>query len=127
MRYLLCLIVLLGANQLYAQETTMCDSVYRYVDEEPMFKGGSAAMMQWLIANLEYPDTGIEEETGKIYLKLVIDREGWLQQISIKNTSAWNELNLEKLKKSAPQFIPAKFAGKCVCTELLLPMCILLD
>jgi len=117
----------LGTNLSFAQDASLCDSIYRFVDQDPEFNGGAAAMSRWFLENLKYPENGIAPETGRIYFKLLIDSEGWLQEVSIENAPSWKDLDISNLKASAPQFSPGKISGKAVCREMRLPLNILLD
>lgn len=127
MRLFVLLFILNGSSVIHAQETPVCDSVYQFVDEEPQFEGGAAAMSKWFINNLKYPESGIDPETGTIYFKLLIDSNGVLRKISIENSSQWTGLDISGFQASVPNFSPGKISGKAVCTEMRVLLSILLD
>lgn len=117
-------IVLLGVINTQAQGKSN-DSV-QYVGPEvmPEFPGGTAALMQFLTANMVYPEiaktNGIE---GMVVIGFMISEKGTISDVQVKR-SVHAALDEEAIRvvKSMPAWKPGTTGGKPVAVEMTLPL-----
>ena len=61
------------------------EAILDFVEVEPEFPGGAAAMNQWIVDNVEYPELAKEMgEQGIVYVKFVVNKNGSIQDVSIR-------------------------------------------
>jgi protein TonB len=59
-------------------------TVYTVVDEMPEFSGGMSALMQYIIANVNYPEKAKEENiTGKVYTQYIVETDGSISNVNV--------------------------------------------
>lgn len=117
-------IVLLGVINTQAQGKSN-DSV-QYVGPEvmPEFPGGTAALMQFLTANMVYPEiaktNGIE---GMVVIGFMISEKGTISDVQVKR-SVHAALDEEAIRvvKSMPAWKPGTNGGNPVAVEMTLPL-----
>ncbi len=113
---------LLGANNsLFAQDK---DSVYAFVDEEPVYPGGELAMMEFIQTNVIYPDEAIlNGEQGTVYVEFVVGRTGSVSKVKIIRGASEN-LDAEAVRVIGlmPNWKPGKIEGEAVACRFTLPI-----
>ena len=92
--------------------------IFEFVDQQPSFPGGNAALQSWLIQNLQYPakakEWGIK---GNVMVSFVVEPNGTISEPSVvKGVDLLNEEAI-RLVKNMPKWIPGKNKGKNVRTK----------
>ncbi len=100
--------------------------IYTYVDEDPEFPGGYAAMMAFIQKNFNYPQVAIENNIqGKCYIKFVVKGDGSVNSVQIeRGIAGCPECDKEALRvvKMMPGWRAGKVNGKSVSTLYRLPI-----
>lgn len=95
-----------------------------YVLEElPMFPGGSDEMKKWLEKELIFPTQ--DDVQGKCYVKFAVLKSGKITQVQVmRGISGCPGCDKEavRLMKKMPLWIPGKYKGKHVATEMIIPI-----
>lgn len=100
------------------------NETYDFVDVDPKFPGGEAAMAKFLQENMDYPqlpkEMGIE---GKVYLQFVVSRTGSISNVETLDTPH-DDLAKEatRVVRLMPKWIPGEQAGKKVNVRFTLPV-----
>lgn len=98
--------------------------VFRNVDEEPAYPGGSAATSKFLIRNTQYPRSAQEEEReGTVYVKFVVSATGAIEDVEVASKK-WPDLDAEAVRvvKAMPKWKPARYKGKDVAAYYTFPI-----
>lgn len=105
------------------------DESNSFFDEEPVFPGGMKALMQFLVSNLKYPEEWNETcIVGKVIAKLEIDEYGKIGNVEIvlctvpKDFSDSAIMEVKRVVKLLPDFIPAQKDGNSVKSYYILPI-----
>lgn len=90
----------------------------------PDFPGGQDALLKFLSANIQYPDTarkaGIE---GRVVSRFVVGTDGTIEDIQIqRGLSPECDAEVIRVIKAMPQWIPAKQNGQMVKVYYTLPV-----
>jgi protein TonB len=68
------------------------------LEKMPQFKGGLAALNDFIRRNVHYPPEAIEEgRQGKLYVRFIVDENGKVSSAELLNTS-YKDLNTEALR-----------------------------
>tara|TARA_B110000285_G_scaffold95090_1_gene108497 strand:- start:4536 stop:4916 length:381 start_codon:yes stop_codon:yes gene_type:complete len=115
-----CLLLLHFSVSLAQSEEEIIDSP----DVEATFPEGTAAMQNWIAANVFYPQSAIENnEQGKVYLSFIVELDGSLTNIKIVRGVSSN-LDKEAIRviKKMPKWEAAEDKAKKVRTICRLPI-----
>ena len=90
----------------------------------PMFSGGQKALMEYLAANVRYPDT--MEDTcaqGRVVVSFVVERDGNITEPKVVK-SVHSALDEEALRvvNGMPKWIPGSQNGERVRTRYTIPI-----
>jgi len=100
--------------------------IYTYVDEDPEFPGGYAAMMAFIQKNFNYPQVAIENNIqGKCYVKFVVKGDGSVSGVQVeRGIAGCPECDKEatRVVRMMPGWKPGKVNGKSVSTLYRLPI-----
>jgi protein TonB len=100
--------------------------IYTYVDEDPEFPGGYAAMMAFIQKNFNYPQVAIENNIqGKCYVKFVVKGDGSVSGVQVeRGIAGCPECDKEAMRvvRMMPGWKPGKVNGKSVSTLYRLPI-----
>ena len=100
--------------------------IYTYVDEDPEFPGGYAAMMAFIQKNFNYPQVAIENNIqGKCYVKFVVRGDGGVSGVQVeRGIAGCPECDKEAVRvvKMMPGWKAGKVNGKSVSTLYRLPI-----
>lgn len=87
-------------------------------DESPEFPGGVKTMMEYIKANIKYPQRALDEKiSGKCNLKFTVNPDGSTSDITIlEGVANCPECDAEATRVilSMPKWKPGKIAGKAV-------------
>lgn len=100
------------------------EKVYDFVEVEPSFPGGAAAMQEWIKSKVEYPELAREMgEQGIVYVKFVVGSDGSIQNVKIaKGVSDALDTEAKRVVKAMPKWTPGEQAGKAVPVNFTLPI-----
>lgn len=108
-----------------AEELQMeADSIMNAVDHQPEFNGGMPAFVDYLRANLKYPEEAQKANMeGKTYIQFVVNKDGSTEDFKVVK-SAGESLDNEAIRvlKSAPKWIPGTHQGKLVRCTFIVPI-----
>ncbi|MBO4379566.1 MAG: energy transducer TonB [Muribaculaceae bacterium] len=110
-----------------AQKTVVSQSnqnVYEKVDQMPEFPGGMPAMIDFLHANLKYPDDAIKQNIGgRVMVMFVVETDGSLSNVRVAKT-VFPSLDAEAVRvvKTMPKWEPGKDKGRQVRVNYILPI-----
>lgn len=100
--------------------------IYTYVDEDPEFPGGYAAMMAFIQKNFNYPQVAIENNIqGKCYVKFVVKGDGTVSSVQVeRGIAGCPECDKEAVRvvRMMPGWRAGKVNGKSVSTLYRLPI-----
>ena len=94
------------------------------VEQMPSFPGGQKALIEYLTANVRYPDDC--EETcvqGRVVVSFVVERDGSITEAKVVK-SVYPSLDEEALRvvNSMPKWIPGSLNGERVRTKYMIPI-----
>jgi TonB family protein len=100
------------------------EGIYTEVEESAIPTGGIDVFYQYVTQNMKYPlqarKAGVE---GKIFVEFVVNQDGTLSDISIKNgIGAGCDKEAMRIVKESPNWVPAKHEGKIVRQKMILPI-----
>ncbi|MCC7454442.1 MAG: energy transducer TonB [Crocinitomix sp.] len=100
------------------------DSILALSEIEPAFPGGNQALTNWLLLNLDYPQTAIDKgEQSMVYVQFTVDSLGKIQNIRIrKGVSEALDQEVIRLVSLMPDWIPGSVNGKPANVEMTIPI-----
>ena len=110
-----------------AQKTVVSQSkqnVYDMVEQMPEFPGGMPAMIDFLQANLKYPEDAIKQNVGgRVLVMFVVEPDGSLSNVGVAR-KVFPSLDAEAIRvvKTMPKWKPGKEKGKPVRVNFTLPI-----
>lgn len=97
-----------------------------FVQHEPEFPGGEAALFQFLSDNLHYPAKAIRNKIfGTVYVQFVIGKDGSIDTASIEilgNSHPWLNEEAKRVVKKMPRWKPGLQQGMNVSVYRKLPV-----
>jgi len=98
--------------------------VFDVVEQMPSFKGGDAALMEWLSKNIKYPvvaeENGIQ---GRVVATFVVERDGSITDVKIvKSVDPSLDKEAVRVLKAMPKWIPGKQNGQAVRVKYTVPV-----
>ena len=98
--------------------------VFDVVEQMPQFKGGDAALMDYLNKNIKYPviaeENGIQ---GRVVATFVVERDGSITDVRvIKSVDPSLDKEAVRVVKSMPKWNPGKQNGAAVRVKFTLPV-----
>lgn len=93
----------------------------------PQFPGGEAVLMQYLAANVKYPDDAVKERIqGRVIIRLVIDKDGTVTDMEFlkKVHPSLDKEAMRIVEKMAAEYkwIPGRVEGKVVRVSYNFPV-----
>jgi protein TonB len=99
-------------------------NVYYTADEMPVYPGGEAALRNFLVKNINYPEKAKKEgKTGKVYVEFVVNKKGKVTDAKVAK-GVCPELDAEALRVISllDKWTPGKKKGKPVKVAFTLPI-----
>ncbi|MBP5339934.1 MAG: energy transducer TonB [Prevotella sp.] len=98
--------------------------VFDVVEQMPSFKGGDAALMEWLSKNIKYPviaeENGIQ---GRVVATFVVERDGSITDVKIvKSVDPSLDKEAIRVLKAMPKWIPGRQNGQPVRVKYTVPV-----
>ena len=100
------------------------DIVYKKVEKQPEYPGGTDALMKFLMQNLKYPELAMEKKTmGTVFVYFVVKADGTIDNVKIKR-GIGNGCDEEAMRvvRLMPKWVPGEEKGKKVNVEFYLPV-----
>lgn len=105
-----------------AQQDTLQQKIFTFVEVMPEFPNGSKALMDTIHKNLKYPSNG-PEIAGKVVIRFVINEQGKVTQPTIiRGLSPAYDAEVLKVVSALPPFKPGMQQGKPVKVYYTLPI-----
>lgn len=100
------------------------EKVIEFPDVEAQFPGGSAAMMQWISKNIQYPEISIENnEQGRVFLAFIVEKDGSISNVAIqRGVSPDLDREAKRVVRNMPRWIPGEVSGKKCRARCRLPL-----
>lgn len=98
--------------------------VFHVVEQMPAFPGGDKALLDYIKANIQYPESAIESALeGRVVVRFIVRKDGTLSNLKIVK-SLQEDCDKEALRivKKMPQWIPGKQRGKEVDVYYAIPV-----
>jgi hypothetical protein len=116
MKSLLFFFIMLIQSIAFSQQDT---TIYSIVDKEAEFTGGAAAMMAWLMKDMNFEN---DLPPSKTYFILTIESDGRLSAIENIRGLQLTPQAIQKLISTSPKWTPATLNGKYVRSNYNLPL-----
>lgn len=101
------------------------EAPYDVVDEMPVFKGGDTGIIEYVKANIKYPEPAMADGIqGKVVVRFVVGKDGSVSKVEILK-GVHPELDIEAIRvvKSLPSFEkPGIKDGKEVAVWYVIPI-----
>lgn len=106
------------------EEVVVEEEIIDFPDVEAGFPGGAAAMQQWIVDNVNYPETAIEmNEQGRVFLSFVVEANGSITNIKIeRGVSSDLDREAKRLLRAMPKWSPGEAKGRKARTRCRLPI-----
>jgi protein TonB len=98
--------------------------IFEHVEIMPVFPGGDAALMKYIMDNLIYPKSAAEKGIqGRVVLRFVVKADGTIDDVQVKRSvdPACDE-EAVRVVKAMPKWMPGKEKGKAVAVYYSLPI-----
>ena len=106
-------------------DTTMRYQVYGMAPYTmPHFRGGDAALMEYLQENIVYPPEAVKNKIqGRVIVQFVVEKDGSIGEVKVVR-SVEESLDAEAVRvvKTLPKFFPAREGGETVAVWYTLPV-----
>lgn len=111
-------------NENTSESSVVDNKVYSVVEQMPTFPGGEAALLEYISANLKYPQSALEQGTqGTVMLRFVVTGTGDIGEVQILK-GLDPDCNNEAIRvvKSLPKFNPGMQQGRPVSVWYTIPV-----
>lgn len=98
--------------------------VFRSVERMPQFPGGERALLEYVAANIRYPEAEAKEnQQCRIVVSFIVEADGKVGDVKILRSRGENfDAEAIRVVKSLPDFIPGQSNGKNVAVWYNLPI-----
>lgn len=98
--------------------------VFDVVEQMPSFPGGDVALMQFLSANVHYPEVAEKNEIqGRVIISFVVERNGTITDVEVvKSVDPLLDKEAIRVIRSMPQWKPGTLNGKPVRVKYTTPV-----
>ena len=110
-----------------AQKTVVSkknQKVYDVVEQMPEYPGGIAAMYEYLMQNMKYPEDAKKQKVeGRVIASFVVETDGTISDVKVVR-KVFPSLDAEAIRvlEAMPKWIPGKQSGKPVRVKYAVPM-----
>lgn len=121
---LMAVCCLMTAN---AQKTVVSQTnqkVFDTVDQMPEYPGGMQAMIEFLQANMKYPEDAAKQKMeGRVMVQFVVETDGSVTDVHVAK-QVFPSLDAEAIRvvQAMPKWTPGKEKGKVVRVKYNLPI-----
>ncbi|WP_423147082.1 TonB family protein [Rubrolithibacter danxiaensis] len=98
--------------------------IFTSVEKKPRYGGGSAAFVQYLNTNLNYPAAAREEGiSGRVLVTFVVEKDGKITNVSVvKGIGAGCDEEALRVMQNAPSWVPGENGGEKVRVLCTIPI-----
>lgn len=100
--------------------------IHDFVSQDPSFIGGEAAMQEWVVKNIQYPEFCADLRIGgTAHIQFVVNTDGSICMVEdVSNENVHEDLRKEAVRvvKKMPKWIPGENAGKKVRVRYTIPI-----
>ena len=110
--------------QVTNESNPQSETIYKSVEQMPMFPGGEVELIKYLSQNIQYPPEAAKNNVqGRVILQFVVDKTGQVGEVKILR-SVSEEIDAEAVRvvKSLPKFEPGRQDGEAVSVWYTLPV-----
>ena len=110
--------------QVTDESNPQSETIYKSVEQMPMFPGGEIELIKYLSQNIQYPPEAAKNNVqGRVILQFVVDKTGQVGEVKVVR-SVSEELDAEAVRvvKTLPKFEPGRQDGKPVAVWYTLPV-----
>ena len=110
--------------QVTNESNPQSETIYKSVEQMPMFPGGEIELIKYLSQNIQYPPEAAKNNVqGRVILQFVVDKTGQVGEVKVVR-SVSEELDAEAVRvvKTLPKFEPGRQDGKPVAVWYTLPV-----
>ena len=106
------------------EEEVKEEEIFVFVEKQPEFPGGEAALYEYLGKNIQYPDLARENNiTGTVVVKFVVEKDGSISKASVlREIGGGCGKEALRVVNAMPKWKPGQQSGKSVRTEFTLPV-----
>jgi protein TonB len=100
------------------------EGVYYEVEVMPEFPGGSSALMEFLVKNVQYPKQAVKDSiTGKVFVQFIINETGKVTNPKVlKSVNPLLDAEAIRVVGTLPDWTPGKNKGVTVKVAFTLPI-----
>jgi protein TonB len=97
---------------------------FMVVEEMPVFPGGDAALMNYIVSSIKYPEICKENNiSGKVFVNFVVDENGKVCKVKVvRGVDPYLDREAIRVIESLPGWTPGKQRGKAVKVQYTLPI-----
>ncbi len=100
------------------------ETIFTIVEDDPVFPGGQAALMQYLQSNLRYPtmarEAGIQ---GTVFVTFVVERDGSITDVRVlRGVGGGLDEEAVRVVRGMPRWTPGRQRGQAVRVQFNLPI-----
>ena len=110
--------------QVTNESNPQSETIYKSVEQMPMFPGGEIELIKYLSQNIQYPPEAAKNNVqGRVILQFVVDKTGQVGEVKVVR-SVSEELDAEAVRvvKTLPKFEPGRQDGQPVSVWYTLPV-----
>lgn len=100
--------------------------IFVFTEQQPAFPGGEAAMMDFLKANIIYPQSEMKNGVwGTVFVTFVVGEDGGISEVrEARGVKGGPGLTVEAIRvvKKMPRWTPGKVDGRPVAVQYNLPI-----
>jgi protein TonB len=110
-----------GTNTQASLDTS---KVYGFVEQEPTFPGGPKKWLEYIKANLKYPEAAkADHAEGRVFVTFVVERDGSVTNPKIlRGIGNGCDEEAQRLLKNSPKWNPGMQNGKTVRVQYIVPI-----
>lgn len=112
------------ASQPSPKQSTYNDKIFDSVEQDPVFPGGHAALLQYVASHIIYPEAAQKNDIqGRVTVQFVVKNDGSIGDVKVVRSKD-PDLDKEAVRviKSLPKFTPGKMNGHPVNCWYTLPI-----
>ena len=100
------------------------EEIFKSVEEQPEFPGGTAKLLEYVQKNLKYPMMARESDIqGKVYVGFVVEKDGSITKVQVlRGIGGGCDEEAVRVVQSLPKFKPGKQRGVPVRVQYTLPI-----
>lgn len=113
-----------GAKEVSVQEDKQGDVLLHPVETMPEYPGGQAGLNKYIIENLIYPPTAVNDGIeGRVVCQFVVEKDGSISDVKVvRSVAPILDNEAVRIIKNMPKWKPATQEGKAVRTNYTLPV-----